>query len=478
MGRFWRCAGLILAAALLAPPAWAEVTPDQAAALEADLRAWVGGLLGPMLDPARLPLHVAADGDGYRLALDPAVLDGTPVTVSGDTDVHLQSLADGLWRLDDAHLPESLTVAAAPGAAPTFSLSAAARRLRADVDPSEQRASTAEFGFDAQTLRTTTPQGDSETRIGRGAYAVTWQRTGDGRTSGSSHFDLSGYAQHQAMAQGIDFNLSADSITGRAKVESIDLPGLLALLRQAGGLPKGPQPPGGPTPAQRALLHTGLATLAGLFTAVDGEQTWTGLHVHSGAVEGGLTRLRVSSALAAPAGLAELRLTLEAEGLDAPTLPAGAARDLVPRHLLLAPHLSGLPKAALFDLLDRQIDAKAPPGDFNREATEMLAEHPLDIVIDALAVDFTQARLTATGALHIAAPDAMLGTAELRMTGLDALIRQVGQVPETRAVTPVLVLLKGLGELNGNETVWRIAYAGRKLTINGVDASALRPGAH
>ena len=41
---------------------------------------------------------------------------------------------------------------------------------------------------------------------------------------------------------------------------------------------------------------------------------------------------------------------------------------------------------------------------------------------------------------------------------------------------PVLLMLKGLGEQKGTETVWRITYAANKVLVNGQDLSALLSG--
>ena len=69
----------------------------------------------------------------------------------------------------------------------------------------------------------------------------------------------------------------------------------------------------------------------------------------------------------------------------------------------------------------------------------------------------------------------MSGELELRLSGLDALLRTLRQVPEAAVAVPVLLMLKGLGEASGNETVWRIEYADRKVTVNGTDLSDMIP---
>ena len=65
--------------------------------------------------------------------------------------------------------------------------------------------------------------------------------------------------------------------------------------------------------------------------------------------------------------------------------------------------------------------------------------------------------------------------AELRATGLDALIRRANAVPELKIAAPVLIFLKGIARQDGNESVWAISYVDRKMVVNDTDLSGLMP---
>ena len=62
------------------------------------------------------------------------------------------------------------------------------------------------------------------------------------------------------------------------------------------------------------------------------------------------------------------------------------------------------------------------------------------------------------------------------MTGLDELIKRSSTTPELKQAGPVLIMLKGLGKPDGKQMVWKIAYDGGKMMVNGNDLSGMIPG--
>ena len=109
-------------------------------------------------------------------------------------------------------------------------------------------------------------------------------------------------------------------------------------------------------------------------------------------------------------------------------------------------------------------------------AHSLIAGNPAVVSLDTLDIDLGTSRLRASGQLAVASAEDVTGKAEVRMTGLDALMRALGKVPEAAMATPVMLMLKGMGEQKGAETVWRVTYAANKVLVNGQDLSALLSG--
>ena len=91
-------------------------------------------------------------------------------------------------------------------------------------------------------------------------------------------------------------------------------------------------------------------------------------------------------------------------------------------------------------------------------------------------LDLGAAVVKASGTIAVAAPDDIAGTARIVATGLDGLIRRADSVPELSGVAPFLLLLKGIGEQQGDATTWNVVYADGQTAVNGTDLSTLLLG--
>ncbi len=90
-------------------------------------------------------------------------------------------------------------------------------------------------------------------------------------------------------------------------------------------------------------------------------------------------------------------------------------------------------------------------------------------------LDIGIAKLTGNGELDVSSPADISGEAELRLTGFDALLRKVGATAEFKVAAPVLIFLKGIGERDGNDMVWKVKYEDSKVSVNGTDLSDMIP---
>ncbi|MCX7381815.1 MAG: DUF2125 domain-containing protein [Alphaproteobacteria bacterium] len=480
-GKWAWMAGVGLAVALAAPmqaPAQSAVTAQDAAIVERDLRAWVAGLLAPLVDPAAVPVRVQPSGEGFRLEIGMVALPGLSITPEIAVAALLRPQSGGRWSLDDLRLPTALTVA--QNDKKLFAMSIGTQQARGEFDPSLRTPSRFEGRYADVVEEIASPQGPSSTRMATVEYAGTWEPAGEGQIDTADRMRISGYTMEQTLPDGQALRLAAREVTATTKGVGVSPANTASAIRAiaalVGDVIATRDSARGPTAGQRKLMHSVLDSLGGLFIRLETEQTWSGLTVATDGGSGQLDKISLATRMAAPGGKAEVALRLELAGLTTALLPQGPIRQLMPRRIAIAPRLTGLPKSEVLALLGRAIDsAGSSDADLAGDAMALLADNPAVIALDDLDIDVGIARLRGSGEFNIAAADDMSGELELRMTGLDALLRTLRQVPEAAAAAPVLLMLKGLGEASGNETVWRIEYADHKVTVNGTDLSDMIP---
>ena len=469
-------------AALLAMPAQAAVTAEDAAALERDLRGWVAGLLAPLVDPAAVPLRVLPGGEGFRMEIGMVPVPGFSITPDIALTAQLRPLPDGRWAVDDLRLPAALKVSMAKEAAPLFAMSIGTQQARGEFDPALRTPSRFEGRYTDVVETVGVAQGKSTTRMATVAYSGSWEPAGAGLIDSADRISTAGYSIEQTLPDGQPLRITVRELTARSKGIGVSPANIGTAIRAiaalAGDVIASPDRAraDAPTAGQRKLMHTVLDSLAALFVRLETEQTWSGLTATTPAGSGQLDKLSVATRMAAPGGKAEFAAQLELAGLTTSLLPAGSMRQLVPRRIAIAPRFTGVPKSEVLALLGRAIDTAGDPDtDLAGDALALLADNPATIALDDLDIDLGISRLRGSGEVNVAAADDISGTLELRMSGLDALLRTLRQVPEAAQVAPVLLMLKGLGEASGNETVWRIEYADSKVTVNGTDLSDMIP---
>ena len=176
-------------------------------------------------------------------------------------------------------------------------------------------------------------------------------------------------------------------------------------------------------------------------------------------------------------GALQANMPISAEGLDLGELVKGPLKDVLPRRISLTPTIGGIDKEGLFALLRQAVDGKlADPAAWQAAAEQLLINNPVTLGIDDLSADFGVAKLEGAGEIEVASMTEVTGRAELRATGLDALIRRANATPELKMVAPMLIFLKGIGEPDGKEMVWRVAFSDGKLTVNDTQLSDMMPG--
>jgi len=284
---------------------------------------------------------------------------------------------------------------------------------------------------------------------------------------------LEDYTTVTALPGGELAKVTIGRVGGATRIENFDMAGFGALVRTAFELGAAGKV-AGDSAAEKAVTLRLFDQVAGMLDAVDSEYTYDDVRVEGGPLfSGSLRHFGMGVAFASPNGRTELKLRLALEGLESPLFTPGPWAEFVPHKVTLAPRLGGVPKEALMALLRRAVETEG--DELAGDAMELLAAHPLTAAIENLVVDLGPMRLTGQGSMEVSSPDEATGTAELRATGFDALIRRATAVKELKIAAPVLIFLKGIATQEGTETVWRITYSDRKMMVNDTDLSDLMP---
>ncbi|MDE2198466.1 MAG: hypothetical protein KGJ41_05530 [Rhodospirillales bacterium] len=508
-----RISAAMLAVGVAAAPALAaDLTSEQAQALDGQLRGWMGNLVGPGFDAGKLNLHITAEGDHYRVELPlPGDIGATGASVSGAAiTAQAKPLDGGVWSIDDIQMPSpidvsapQLTVAGDKTVPHAMHITFGEQKNHASFDPSLASPSTFDGQISSFSETGTSALGETKSSIAHIYWHNVWQPGGGGLVNMQGTGELDGYDSTQPLPGGTVLDLAIDKIAVTSQMTGTDFASFGNLIHEAVALASehaaakadpapapatapattgAPAPAAaGPTPEQRAILHKLVDTLGALFTSADTDYKMTGLRFTSGPQKGSIAALEFASGYGAPGGRADMHMKLVVDGFDSTAVPPGVWRDYLPKHVELAPRISGIPQADLVAALQRMIDQPndAKPGmammTAMGEGQMLLAKGPLVVGLDSLALDLGPATLTGKGALTVASMADIHGGATILATGLDALIQKASQTPEMKQALPMLIMLKGIGKPSGASMEWDVLYANNKVTVNGTDLAGMTP---
>jgi hypothetical protein len=463
-----------------APPASA----DGAKQLEGQFKAWLVGLLGPSVPLPDRPIHAAVEGDHYRIGVDVAG-DYGAVKVTGDPlSALVKPLDANRWAVDDIRLPSPLHVdneGATGDQLRSMATKIAEQSAHGVIDLSFASTTSFDSMVRGYTAVTTTSAGDQTTHVDHYTTHTTWQPTGDGRLNMLADGTAEGIASSSTMPDGTPFTLNAKSFLVSAHADRVsfakfgDAIRTITDLIPLAGLKLDADSGAVPMPA-RPSLHKLVSLLPDLMGGLDEQYSMKGITVDVGGHTGSLSNFTMGLGFGAPEGRMDVHMLLAADELTSPEIPPGAIAQLVPKHIALKPRVSGVPTRDVMALLSHAIDSNGhDDNQLEMEAMGLLAKGPLQVSIDDLSLDSGPATLHGVGAVNVASPDDISGTAKLQVTGYDALVRQAGADPMLKQGVPVLIFLKGIGRQEGANVVWDIAYSGKKLMVNGTDMSSMIP---
>jgi hypothetical protein len=502
----YRFRHILLAASLMAPivaaPARAHaqgstgpqaVTPEAAQGLEQQLRMWLAGLLGPRVDLGQRPVHVAPEGDHFRLEIPIAGPIGTTgLAIEGDAITTKATPSEGgRWIIEELRCPSPLRMTGtgkgfAKDMPRAWTVTMQEQATHGVLDPAFASASRFESTIRGYRSVIERPAGTGKTTIARLAATLEWTPNGAGRIDLAEDVTGEGLAVSAPNAAGDEVTLVADKMRSDMRVAGVAPDQVAPIVHAALELaPLFAEMVDAPAKSAWHLpevahgsartLVTSLRTLLGAYEqSADFENIRFQAAGHSGSLRGFSFRITAS----APGGMLQASLPIVIEGPDSKEIPKGPYHDLIPHKLTLTPRLAGVPASGFADLVLHAIDADdAKKNELASEAVALLAQGPLRLGLDNVAFDIGPAAVTANGEMKILSPDTSSGSAEIRMTSFDALLRKVSATPELKQAVLALIFLKGIGDQQGAETVWRIEYADGKLMVNDQDLSAMMPGA-
>ena len=486
---------LTLAATLLSPlalplPAAAQSPPapsaDGARALAGSLREWLARQLAGIADTANLPLVLVAEDDTYRLEvpLGGAYADGNVVIAPAALTATVRPLEAGRWAIVSGAMPAVLEADlrnTSGGAPARMTLSIESQQNSGTLDPTLASRSDFHTVISGYATEMKTAAGTQSSRIASITGRSEWLPSGPGRVTIQGDSMLEGYATASPLPGGAEAKVTIDRLTGTTRIENFNIEGFPDLLRTAfalGTAAKAGKPesaaPRASSPEEKAATLKLIGQLVGMLDALDANYAYDNIKVDGGALfSGSLRRFGMGFSLGAPDGRTDARLKLSLEGLESPMIPPGPWVEFIPHQVGFTTRAGGVPKEALLALLRRAVETDAKGID--ADALALIAAYPVRLAIEDLLIDLGPLRLKGEGSMDVSNLADATGEAELRATGLDALIRRANAIPELKLAAPVLIFLKGIGRQDGNEVVWNISYDAGRVMVNDTDLSDLMP---
>lgn len=489
-------AAVLLAATAITPVAQAQTTPisaEQAQVVESNIRAWLAGQIGAAVDVSALPLRVIAETDSYQLEVPfgGAIADGAVHVGNGRVTVRVKQLDDHRWAIENFRLPSPWTFGvdkalqdASEEGFTGLTIKIGDQDTHGVLDTSLATTSTLDTKIQGYTVVMEGKKGPQTTRVDGLTSHIAWQPTGDGLLTMTGQSNVDGYKATTLLPDGQDLKIDIAHMRASMTATGVAMAGLGTMIHSAAALAASaqamktagaPKPDGIPE-ADKATVKTQVKALAGMMGSLVTDTSYEDVKVDVAGQTGSLRKLSIGFDMAAPKGRADIAWRIGLEGLESPMIPPGVYHDYLPRQVMLTPHIGGIPKQDLVDLVLKAIDDPNVGDNFMQVASGLLAKGPLVLGVKDIALDLGPAKLTGGGGVKVTSVVDYTGAGEFHVTGLDELIKRANTTPELKPAAPGLVFLKGLGQQEGDAVVWKIRYADHKLFINDNDMSAMIPG--
>jgi hypothetical protein len=463
-----------------------DIGPDQAQALQRQLKDWLGGLLGPTVKLPELPWQITGEHDHYVIAWPLPAFTGPAGEVT--VTAHVRPLDRGRWSIDDITMPRSaaLTVTL-PGAgeagksAPVdIHFSVGRQDMHGVIDPGLTTTSTLHSELGDLVLASNSAKQRQELRVDRYSADTSLEPDPNGRLNLATTTLVEGWKHATQTDHGSPVAIGIDSLRAAGHISGMNRDRVAGLFAATGGL-IGALPPDTATkgdqtdlPAPvRAQLRLLVESLQDLLTAASLEETVDGLRVEIAGIGGmSMKRLRFGFGGESPDGRLHAWIDIGLEELASPSLPPKVAAYL-PHHFEIKPSLSGI---LTTDLHRLALDATQDGIDKDRlepDIDAIFSHGGADLGIETLSFDLGPAKVDGSGRVAVTSPGSWHGEAHLVATGFDELTAQARANPDLQQALPTLIMLRGLAKPDGQRLVWDIASDGPSVTVNGLDLSQL-----
>ncbi len=487
-----------------APALAADVTPDQAAALEAQVRDAAGSLVGPAVKlPARL-VRITAAGDHYDIVLPLASADP-------NAPVHMSAAArpaeNGTWAIDKVRLDTPVTftvqvpqavkagsVPAVPGAPGpsliyvpvTYTVDLIGQDGHITWDPSFATPSVYTASTQSMALHSVGGLIPHDSKAGPSSSVTTMRPAGPGRVDILMEGSVSDYRVTSAAGDN-PLNLAMQKLRAEVALNGVSRNKGVALVQAmtgviVAGLNSTPAAQATPGTGKFAPPHIAPELFRALLVAVQDlasdftlAESIDGLATTAQGQAIGIERIRLGMSGRSAAGMLQAGMELGVEGLALPDMPLGDMAVLIPKRIAVHPVVSGLGMAELIRMADAAIDGREPaPADL----AGLFSHGGIAAGLESMTVEVGGAVFNGQGKLLLTGPsaDEVSGTAQVTADNFDALVQRIATIPALAQGVPVLALAKGIGRTVDNRLVWDITYKAGKVLVNNLDLTAMAGG--
>ena len=478
------------------PAQAADTTPEQARALETQLRAWMVGLLGPDVRVSDRPVQFAPDGEKFRVSAPIIVTrDNKPETLT--VMASARQIEGGRWAVDGLRLPlpARFTIMMQPPAEGqktpalpfpvNYTVTATGQDGNAVWDPSFAAPSTFSYNLSGVRVEATGNKLRQVTEIGRSVSTTTLRPSGSGRVDVVSDTTTESYMLASKTGDLDEIKVSAQRGRSSGNLTSVSRDRATQVLQAfirigtvaAAAAPKaGEKAPATPAPMDVAGLRTLLQAMDGLTSEFTLDQTIDDVVMSYGAMGGKASQVSIGMGAKTTAeGIVEAHMDLGMDGLALPDLALGPMADLIPRRVALRPVISGVAAKDLLDFTQAAIEAKngnPPPA----AVAKLFSRGGVSTGLESFLLDIAGTTFSGMATVLVPSPDQVSGTGQITAINFDALMAKANSTPQLAQAVPVFTFAKGLGRNVDNKLVWDVSYKDGKVVVNGTDLSAMMGG--
>ena len=474
------------------PARAADVTASQGTEAEAQVRAWLGSIVGPAFKIGDRPIQMTPAGDHFDVVLP--IRAGSGATAS---DIRLSAAArpieGGKWALEGIRVSSPLNFTLDMPVPPKddapknqvatqpvkYTIELTGQDGRATIDPSYATPSTWTMSNTSLKSHAVASEFQQDSRIGPYNTVTTVRPAGGDKVDLTSEGTLSEYhieSRHDGLEPIIvdmrTLRVNA-AINGMSRSHATALTQGIATLMASGMMPTSASMASGTAPkVPPTLVKSLVAAMQDLASDMNLDEGIDGLTIKYGNYTATIDKAAVGMGGKSEGGLLQAHMDLGAEGLALPGLALGGLEALLPRRIAMRPFVSGLGVAELMRMANAAADGKdAAPSDI-----DALYRRGVSAGLESMALEVAGAKFAGQGKVVVTGPSNYTGTAQVTAENFDALIEKVSGMPPLAQAMPVMVFLKGIGKTVDGRLVWDVSVKDSKVLINNMDLTALAGG--